>query len=148
MGLCRNIGTAFLSQSPNFYCPEVSIKKASLWGCLLFSCGDTTRTCDLQVMSLASYQLLHSAMLFLNCECKGTVIFLNHQIFALLFAVLACKSCVFGCFQALTAYMYGVKDVFMLFLFSCMYRYIPAKKPKGHRPKARKPCKIPMADSG
>ena len=29
------------------------------------SCGDTTRTCDLQVMSLASYQLLHSAMYIL-----------------------------------------------------------------------------------
>ena len=27
-----------------------------------FSCGGRTRTCDLQVMSLASYQLLHSAM--------------------------------------------------------------------------------------
>ncbi len=25
-------------------------------------CGGRTRTCDLQVMSLASYQLLHSAM--------------------------------------------------------------------------------------
>ena len=36
------------------------------------SCGGRIRTCDLQVMSLASYQLLHSAMLFLICECKGT----------------------------------------------------------------------------
>ena len=27
-------------------------------------CGGRTRTCDLQVMSLASYQLLHSAMFF------------------------------------------------------------------------------------
>ena len=39
------------------------------------SCGGRTRTCDLQVMSLASYQLLHSAMLiicaFLDCVCKG-----------------------------------------------------------------------------
>ena len=26
------------------------------------SCGGRTRTCDLQVMSLASYQLLHSAI--------------------------------------------------------------------------------------
>ena len=33
--------------------------------CLSFnSCGGRIRTCDLQVMSLASYQLLHSAMLF------------------------------------------------------------------------------------
>ena len=31
--------------------------------CSFFSCGGKTRTCDLQVMSLASYQLLHSAML-------------------------------------------------------------------------------------
>ena len=35
-------------------------------------CGGPTRTNDLQVMSLASYQLLHSAMLFRFCECKGT----------------------------------------------------------------------------
>ena len=43
-----------------------------------YSCGGRTRTCDLQVMSLASYQLLHSAMfclLFLFCECKGTAYF-------------------------------------------------------------------------
>ena len=33
-------------------------------------CGGRTRTCDLQVMSLASYQLLHSAI-FLICGCKG-----------------------------------------------------------------------------
>ncbi len=26
------------------------------------SCGGRTRTCDLQVMSLASYQLLHTAI--------------------------------------------------------------------------------------
>ena len=38
-------------------------------------CGGRIRTCDLQVMSLASYQLLHSAMLFLNCGCKGTTFF-------------------------------------------------------------------------
>ena len=31
--------------------------------CSFFSCGGKTRTCDLQVMSLASYQLLHSAIL-------------------------------------------------------------------------------------
>ena len=55
--------------------------------CDLFSCGDTTRTCDLQVMSLASYQLLHSAMLFLNCGCKGTHLFSNKQIFPMFFAV-------------------------------------------------------------
>ena len=29
---------------------------------LFFGCGGWTRTDDLQVMSLASYQLLHSAM--------------------------------------------------------------------------------------
>ena len=38
------------------------------------SCGGRIRTCDLQVMSLASYQLLHSAMFFLS-GCKGTTIF-------------------------------------------------------------------------
>ncbi len=32
-----------------------------------FSCGGRIRTCDLQVMSLASYQLLHSAILNLYC---------------------------------------------------------------------------------
>ena len=31
------------------------------------SCGGRIRTCDLQVMSLASYQLLHSAMFNLGC---------------------------------------------------------------------------------
>ncbi len=36
---------------------------------ILFSCGGSTRTNDLQVMSLASYQLLHSAMLLRFCEC-------------------------------------------------------------------------------
>ena len=35
---------------------------------LLDSCGGPTRTNDLQVMSLASYQLLHPAMF---SECKG-----------------------------------------------------------------------------
>mgnify|MGYP006954661750 CR=1 FL=1 len=30
---------------------------------VVMSCGGRTRTCDLQVMSLASYQLLHSAIL-------------------------------------------------------------------------------------
>ena len=42
-------------------------------------------------MSLASYQLLHSAMFtiffraFLEKRCKGTTIFLNTQIFMRLF---------------------------------------------------------------
>ena len=42
--------------------PEQQKKQPS--GCC--SCGGRIRTCDLQVMSLASYQLLHSAMLFLS----------------------------------------------------------------------------------
>ena len=54
-------------------------------------CGCRTRTCDLQVMSLASYQLLQPAILtvcnykisfvysFLNCECKGRYLFLDMQ---------------------------------------------------------------------
>ena len=33
---------------------------------VVISCGGRTRTCDLQVMSLASYQLLHSAILKLS----------------------------------------------------------------------------------
>ena len=33
---------------------------------VVMSCGGRTRTCDLQVMSLASYQLLHSAILKLS----------------------------------------------------------------------------------
>ena len=53
-------------------------------------CGGRTRTCDLQVMSLASYQLLHSAIFtilqslwiyhLLECECKGTTFFSINQI--------------------------------------------------------------------
>ena len=34
----------------------------------LLGCGGPTRTGDLQVMSLASYQLLHSAMLYFLCN--------------------------------------------------------------------------------
>ena len=53
----------------------------------LYSCGGRTRTCDLQVMSLASYQLLHSAIFPtkkggpLMSECKGTAFFANYQTF-------------------------------------------------------------------
>ena len=53
------------------------------------SCGGRTRTCDLQVMSLASYQLLHSAILlinsFLNCECKGIHKFPYNKIISMFF---------------------------------------------------------------
>ena len=49
---------------------------------LLSGCGSPTRTNDLQVMSLASYQLLHPAI-FLFCECKGTSISWNGQMFNL-----------------------------------------------------------------
>ena len=64
---------------------------------VVISCGGRTRTCDLQVMSLASYQLLHSAILticviqnvvvmsLLNCECKGMAFLLNLQMFWLFF---------------------------------------------------------------
>ena len=41
----------------------------------LISCGGLTRTDDLWVMSPTSYQLLHSAMLFLNCGAKVRVLF-------------------------------------------------------------------------
>ena len=60
---------------------------------VVMSCGGRTRTCDLQVMSLASYQLLHSAMLiicaFLDCECKGMKFLGNCKTFRR-------KSLVFG----------------------------------------------------
>ena len=39
------------------------IKKGKPDGLSSLGCGGSTRTSDLQVMSLASYQLLHSAML-------------------------------------------------------------------------------------
>ena len=58
-------------------------------------CGDTTRTYDLQVMSLASYQLLHSAMFnpcifFLKCGCKDTILYWNSQTFPIF---------IFGCIE-------------------------------------------------
>ena len=72
-----------------------STQKKSLENLLLSisklkSCGCRTRTCDLQVMSLASYQLLQPAILikinssmnrstFLNCECKGSGLLRNRQ---------------------------------------------------------------------
>ena len=42
---------------------------------VVISCGGKTRTCDLQVMSLASYQLLHSAILTIkfNLSCGGRI---------------------------------------------------------------------------
>ncbi len=43
--------------------------------CFSLSCGGRTRTCDLQVMSLASYQLLHSAMYFCFAGAKVGVFF-------------------------------------------------------------------------
>lgn len=43
----------------------MEIKKAHAMRELL-SCGDWTRTSDLQVMSLASYLLLHSAAIYLQ----------------------------------------------------------------------------------
>lgn len=55
-------------------------------------CGGRTRTCDLQVMSLASYQLLHSAslgstlLLFPICDCKGTTLFLYTKLFSCFFS--------------------------------------------------------------
>ena len=55
-------------------------------------CGDPTRTDDLQVMSLASYQLLHSAFsgevfdLLPVCECKGIAFGYSDQMFEQLFS--------------------------------------------------------------
>lgn len=56
---------------------DKSLKVVSLLSAV-FGCGGRTRTCDLQVMSLASYQLLHSAMFN---ECKGTALFGIHKLF-------------------------------------------------------------------
>ena len=56
-----------------------------------FSCGGPTRTDDLQVMSLASYQLLHSAMLtihqglFPDFVCKGKGFINTIQILEMFF---------------------------------------------------------------
>ena len=51
----------------------------------LFSCGGPTRTGDLQVMSLASYQLLHSAIISIGVSsrlrCKGRNFFFRLQVF-------------------------------------------------------------------
>ena len=47
---------------------------------MCFSCGGPTRTGDLQVMSLASYQLLHPAMI-LCFGCKIIYFFSIRQIF-------------------------------------------------------------------
>ena len=45
----------------------------------LLSCGGRIRTCDLQVMSLASYQLLHSAMLFFSKRVQRYKDFSKYQ---------------------------------------------------------------------
>ena len=74
--------------------PNVAIQKKEHRS-VLCSCGGRTRTCDLQVMSLASYQLLHSAMLF--CGCKGTPFLLysqiKNQLFYCTLLVLCAKVC-------------------------------------------------------
>ena len=54
-----------------------------------YSCGGRTRTCDLQVMSLASYQLLHSAIfivLFLFAGAKVLLFCDTTKIFVVLSA--------------------------------------------------------------
>ena len=61
LGMLLNEKTVYFVDSPTRYTD--------------YSCGGRIRTCDLQVMSLASYQLLHSAMLyicihFLNASAK------------------------------------------------------------------------------
>ena len=58
-----------------------------------YSCGSSTRTNDLKVMSLASYQLLHPAILrlalnalSLEFECKDSNFFHSFQIFLPIFS--------------------------------------------------------------
>ena len=68
-----------------------SNKKKQPSGCC--SCGGRIRTCDLQVMSLASYQLLHSAMLilpdfagdFFKSAAKVQLFFELHKYLSLFF---------------------------------------------------------------
>ena len=48
-----------------------------------YSCGGRIRTCDLQVMSLASYQLLHSAMFSPIFFVIGLFLFLRLQRYIL-----------------------------------------------------------------
>ena len=52
---------------------------------VVISCGGKTRTCDLQVMSLASYQLLHSAILTIkfNLCCGGRTRTCDLQVMSL-----------------------------------------------------------------
>ena len=51
----------------------------------ILCCGGRTRTCDLQVMSLASYQLLHSAILTIkfNLCCGGRTRTCDLQVMSL-----------------------------------------------------------------
>ena len=85
-GLFRHNGHDGIFRHDGLNAVGVEMKKAShLTG--FYSCGGRTRTCDLQVMSLASYQLLHSAIFPtkkggpLISECKGTAFFANYQTF-------------------------------------------------------------------
>ena len=53
----------------------------------LFLPAGLTRTDDLWVMSPTSYQLLHSAMLCFDYECKGTTFFFNSKYFSSIFSI-------------------------------------------------------------
>ena len=65
--------------------------KSQLLGLHFLGCGGRTRTCDLQVMSLASYQLLHSAMLR-TCDLQ-VMSLASYQLLhsAMLFLLSGCK---------------------------------------------------------
>ena len=72
------------------------------------SCGGRIRTCDLQVMSLASYQLLHSAIFFLAAAkvrlffelrkylCYFFVILLFCELFLVDFLHISKEMCTFA----------------------------------------------------
>ena len=62
-------------------CYRTQKKREAFLTSPISSCGGLTRTDDLWVMSPTSYQLLHSAMLFLICECKGRALNRKKQIF-------------------------------------------------------------------
>ena len=70
-GICFFVGLSLITLSAAL---KINRTKKVQQMLNFISCGGRIRTCDLQVMSLASYQLLHSAMFFLS-GCKGTHLF-------------------------------------------------------------------------
>ena len=74
----------------------------------LISCGGRIRTCDLQVMSLASYQLLHSAM-FDFASAKVVILRETTKYFLLFFLI----------FKFLCILFYKIAYIMYLFSVCC-----------------------------